>query len=331
MRRDLEASRRDPCTRSEEPRRYGSRVGTLDAAPTRARPRWRLAGEALGFARPMAVGIVNVTDDSFYSGARSRTPEVAVRDGLAMVREGFDLLDVGAVPAAAGPPVPPADEAARLVPAIEGLVEPRRVPVMADTFTPEVARRALDAGAAAINDIGGGADPAMLGLVAEAGCGYVLMHIDGPPREQRRPRSYDDPIAHLKGWFTQRLDAARRRGVAEEQIALDPGFDFDLTVDDDVEILARLDELRDLGRPLFVSLSRKDFLGAVLAGSWEARAPAEGREWATLAAVTFAVASGAELLRLHDRNAVDAMRVAHKIMGGKFASELAGGGSPVDG
>jgi dihydropteroate synthase len=119
--------------------------------------------------------------------------------------------------------------------------------------------------------------------------------------------------------------------VAEEQIALDPGFDFDLTVDDDVEILARLDELRDLGRPLFVSLSRKDFLGAVLAGSWEARAPAEGREWATLAAVTFAVASGAELLRLHDRNAVDAMRVAHKIMGGKFASELAGGGSPVDG
>lgn len=331
MRRDLEASRRDPCTRSEEPRRYGSRVGTLDAAPTRARPRWRLAGEALGFARPMAVGIVNVTDDSFYSGARSRTPEVAVRDGLAMVREGFDLLDVGAVTAAAGPPVPPADEAARLVPAIEGLVEPRRVPVMADTFTPEVARRALDAGAAAINDIGGGADPAMLDLVAEAGCGYVLMHIDGPPREQRRPRSYDDPIAHLKGWFTQRLDAARRRGVAEEQIALDPGFDFDLTVDDDVEILARLDELRDLGRPLFVSLSRKDFLGAVLAGSWEARAPAEGREWATLAAVTFAVASGAELLRLHDRNAVDAMRVAHKITGGKFASELFGGGSPVDG
>ena len=133
--------------------------------------------------------------------------------------------------------MPPADEAARLVPAIEGLVEPRRVPVMADTFTPEVARRALDAGAAAINDIGGGADPAMLDLVAEAGCGYVLMHIDGPPREQRRPRSYDDPIAHLKGWFTQRLDAARRRGVAEEQIALDPGFDFDLTVDDDVEIL----------------------------------------------------------------------------------------------
>ena len=94
---------------------------------------------------------------------------------------------------------------------------------------------------------------------------------------------------------------------------------------------SRWTTLRDLGRPLFVSLSRKDFLGAVLAGSWEARAPAEGREWATLAAVTLAVASGAELLRLHDRSAVDAMRVAHRITGGKLASEPSGGGFPVDG
>jgi dihydropteroate synthase len=284
---------------------------------------------SLGFPRPLAVGIVNVTDDSFYSGARSGTPDVAVRDGLAMIREGFDLLDVGAVPAAAGPPVPPANEAARLVPAIEGLAA-GRVPVMADTFAPEVARRALEAGAAAINDIGGGAHPAMLDLVAEARCGYVLMHIEGPPREQRRPRSHGDTIARLMEWFTERMDAARRHGVDEEQIALDPGLDFDLSVDDDAEILAGLDELRDLGRPLFVSLSRKDFLGAILAGSWESRAPAEDREWATLAAVTLAVASGAHLLRLHDRNAVDAMHVAHRITAGTFASGLAGG-SPVDG
>jgi dihydropteroate synthase len=278
---------------------------------------WRLRdGIVLGFPRPLAVGIVNVTEDSFYSRARSGSPKQAIRDGLAMTREGFDLLDVGAVPAAAGPPVPPEEEAARLIPAIEGLVEVGRVPVMADTFTPQVARKALDAGAAAINDIGGGRDPAMLELVAEAGCGLVVMHIEGPPRQQRETRAYEDPIAHLKGWFAERIAEARGRGVSKDQIALDPGFDFDLSVDDDVEILARLAELHELGRPLFVSLSRKDFLGALIGGSWEDRVPAEDREWATLAAASLAVASGAELLRLHDRSAVDAMRVTHRIVNG---------------
>ena len=148
------------------------------------------------------------------------------------------------------------------------------MPVTADTFQPEVARRALDAGAAAINDISGGADPEMLELVAERGCGYVLMHIEGPPRVDREPAGHPDPVAHLKRWFGERIQAALGRGVAEEQIALDPGLDFDLSVDDDLEILRRLGELRELGRPLFVALSRKDFLGAVLAGSWEDRAAA---------------------------------------------------------
>jgi dihydropteroate synthase len=292
-------------------------MGSGGAAQTRQHTGWRLRdGIELGFPRPLAVGIVNVTDDSFYSGARSRTAKGAIRDGLAMTREGFDLLDVGAVPASAGPPVPPEDEAARLVPAIEGLTEAGRFPVMADTFVPQVAREALDAGAAAINDIGGGRDPAMLELVAEAGCGLVVMHIEGPPRRHRSTPAYDDPVEHLKGWFAERIAETRARGVREDQIALDPGFDFDLSVDDDVEILARLDELHELGRPLFVSLSRKDFLGALIAGSWENRVPAEDREWATLAAVSVAIASGAELLRLHDRTAVDAMRVAHRILDG---------------
>jgi dihydropteroate synthase len=281
-----------------------------------AHPTWRLGREALGFPRPLAVGIVNVTDDSFYSGARSGTPKRAIRDGLAMIREGFDLLDVGAVPAATGPPVPAEEEAARLAPTVEGLTERAGVPVMADTFAPRVARAALAAGASAINDTGGGRDPAMLELVAETGCGLVVMHIEGPPRRERETPSYDDAVEHMKEWFAERIADAGARGVAEDQIALDPGFDFDLSVDDDVEVLGRLDELRELGRPLFVSLSRKDFLGAVLAGSWERRPPAEEREWATLAAVTLAVASGAELLRLHDRSAVDAMRVAHRVLNG---------------
>ncbi len=270
----------------------------------------------LGFPRPLAVGIVNVTQDSFFEGARSGTPHEAIRDGLRLTRAGFDLLDVGAVPAAAGPPVPAVEEAGRLIPAIEGLAGTGRVHVLADTFVPELAERAIEAGAVAINDTGGGRDPAMLELIAEAGCGYVLMHIEGPPREAREPREYGDPVEHLKAWFAQRIEVALARGVKADQIVLDPGFDFDLSVENDLEILSRLGELRTLGRPLFISLSRKDFLGAVLAGSWERRVPAADREWATAAAVALAVASGAELLRLHDRSALDAMRVAHRIAHG---------------
>jgi dihydropteroate synthase len=186
--------------------------------------------------------------------------------------------------------------------------------VLADTFSAEVASRVLDAGAAGINDIGGGQD-AMLELLAARGCGYVLMHIEGPPRVDREPPHYDDVVGHVTEWFAARIERAVELGVAPEQIALDPGFDFDLSVDDDVELLRRLGELRELGRPLFVALSRKDFLGAVAAGSWEERLEAEERGPATLAATALAVAQGAEVLRLHDVEALDAMRTAAAITG----------------
>jgi dihydropteroate synthase len=278
--------------------------------------RWRLSDRVLEFPPPLAAGIVNVTDDSFFEGARSGTPERAIEDGLALVAEGFDLLDVGAVPARAGAPVPPEEEAERLVPAIAGLARATDVPISADTFRAEVAAQALDAGAVAINDISGGMDPELLEVVGHRGCGYVLMHIEGPPRVDREPSGHDDPVAYLIGWFAERLENALARGIAEEQIALDPGFDFDLSVRDDVRILARLGELRRLGRPLFVALSRKDFLGALLAGSWSDRAPAVDREWATAAATSLAIAAGAEVVRLHDRSALDALRVAGAIADG---------------
>jgi dihydropteroate synthase len=273
---------------------------------------WRLTDRTLDFPPPLAAGIVNVTDDSFFSGARSVTAEQAVADGLRLAEAGFDLLAVGAVAARSGPPVPPADEAARLAPAIERLAAESGVPVLADTFSAEVAARVLDAGAAAINDIGGGADE-MLELVGDRGCGYVLMHIEGPPRVDRAAPAYGDPVAHLVSWFEARIERALELGVAAEQIALDPGLDFDLSTDDDLEILRRLGELRALGRPLFLALSRKDFLGAVVAGSWEQRVDPEQREAATLAATALAVADGAEVLRLHDVTALDALRTAAAI------------------
>jgi dihydropteroate synthase len=290
---------------SQNQGRYGSRVGDDRV--------WRLRGEELRFPPSRAAGIVNVTDDSFFAGSRSGTPERAVAAGLRLVADGFDLLDVGAVAARSGPPVPAADETARLVPAVERLAAESGVPVIADTFSAAAAAAALDAGALAVNDTSGAADPALLELVADSGCGYVLMHIEGPPRTEREPRPRADPVAEVRAWLAARIESALAAGVAPQQIAIDPGLDFDLTVDDDLEILRRLDELRSLGRPLYLALSRKDFLGAVLAGSWEDREPAERREWATAAAAALAVAAGAELLRLHDRTVLDAVRVAEAI------------------
>jgi dihydropteroate synthase len=272
---------------------------------------WRLADRTLDLAQPLAAGIVNVTVDSMFEGARSGTPEQAIADGLALVEAGFDMLDVGAVAARSGPPVPPEDEAAALLPAIEGLVA-AGVPISADTFSVEVARRALAAGAGTVNDISGGSEE-MFELVAASGCGYVLMHIEGPPRQDRPWRQYGDVVDHLKAWFEGRVELARGLGVSEEQIAIDPGLDFDLSPDQDLEILRRLGELRSLGLPLYVSLSRKDFIGAVLAGSWEGRLPPGEREWGTVAAVALAVREGADVLRIHDRSSLQAMRVGGRI------------------
>lgn len=292
-------------------------------------PSWRLSDRVLDLAQPLGAAIVNVTVDSMFEGARSGTPEQAVADGLALVEAGFDMLDVGAVAARRGPPVAAEAEAEALVPAIEGLVaasrgslasseakkEPRDgegAPISADTFSVEVARRALDAGAQAVNDISGGSEE-MFELVAETGCGYVLMHIEGPPRVDRPWRQYGDVVDHLLAWFEGRVELARELGVAVEQIAIDPGLDFDLSPDQDLEILRRLGELRALGLPLYVSLSRKDFIGAVLAGSWEGRLPPGEREWGTVAAVALAVREGADVLRIHDRSSLQAMRVAGQL------------------
>jgi dihydropteroate synthase len=274
---------------------------------------WRLRDRTLELPPPLAAGIVNVTEDSFYEGARSVTPERAIDDGLRLVEAGFDLLDVGAVPARSGPTVPAEDEAARIVPAVEELVVKAEVPVLVDTFSAEVARQALAAGAAGINDISGAADPELLAIVADAGAGYVLMHIEGPPRVEREAPSYEDPVAHLLAWFSERMEAAVAAGMDEGLIALDPGLDFDLSLEDDLEVLRRLGELRQLGRPLFVALSRKDFLGAAVAGSWEGRLAAGERGPATLAATALAIAEGAAVLRLHDTEALDALRVAAAI------------------
>src|SRR3954469_22450248 len=220
------ASRKsDPPRPSRVPSRsvYTQRSGIAGGYGSRMSAEiWRLRGSELRFPPPRATGIVNVTEDSFFSGARSGTPDRAVADGLALVAAGFDLLDVGAVAARSGPPVSSADERARLIPAVRDLASQGRVPVIADTFSVETATEALAAGAAAINDISGCADDRMAALVAGSGCGYVLMPIEGPPRVDRDPPAYADVVTHIRGWFEERIDAMVAAGVEVEQIAIDP-------------------------------------------------------------------------------------------------------------
>ena len=278
-------------------------------------PAWRLADRTLDLEHPIAAGIVNVTDDSMFEGARSGTPERAIADGRRLAREGFDMLDVGAVAARSGPPAPEAEESAALGITIKGLAAELDLPISADTFSASAAEAAISAGADAINDISGARDPGLFDLCASSGAGLVLMHIEGPPREDRDPPRYDDVIDRLRAWFGERLAMAVERGVSEEQIVLDPGIDFDLGVHDGLEVLRRLDELAELGRPLYVSLSRKDLLGAVLAGSWDERLPAGEREHATAAATALAVDRGASILRLHDADVLQSMRIAGAIRG----------------
>jgi dihydropteroate synthase len=283
--------------------------------------RWKLIDRTLELDRPLGTGIVNVTSDSMFSGARSETPERAIADGLALTEAGFDMLDVGAVPARTGLAVEADEEASRLIPAIEGLAATSTLPISADTFSAAVAEQALDAGAVAINDISGALDPELFELAADRGAGLVLMHIEGPPRRDREVPRFDDPVEHLKEWFSERIDTALAAGVSDQQIVLDPGIDFDIGVADGLEVLRRLGELRELGRPVYVSLSRKDLLGAVLGGSWERRVRPEDREWATCAATALAVEQGAEIHRLHDASSLQAMRVAAAIRGGASAAE----------
>ena len=243
---------------------------------------WRLVDRTLRFPPPLAAGIVNVTDDSFFAGARSGTPDQAVADGLALVEAGFDLLDVGAVAARSGPPVDPADEAARLIPAVKRLA--------AECRRARSRRHVLGAGRAARRSRPGRrrstTSPAAATRPARTRRrGGLRLRADahrGPAAGRPPPGRLEDPVAHLKEWFAERLERAAEAGVDAEQIVLDPGLDFDLSVADDLEILRRLDELHALGRPLFMAISRKDFLGAVLAGSWEERLAPEDREGATL-------------------------------------------------
>jgi dihydropteroate synthase len=253
--------------------------------------------------RPLIMGIVNAGADSFSDAVRLDTLEGQVRRGLELVAEGADLVDVGAESGVTYTPVAPAgDEAARVVPVVERLAA-EGVSVSVDTWKPDVARAALEAGAVMLNDVSGLRNAALAELAAQHGAALVLMHTRAEPKREAFP-DYDDVAADVEAFLRERIDVALRHGVAPEQLVLDPGPDFAKTPAQTVAVLRELDRLHALGRPLLLAVSRKYFLGAITG-----RPPAQ-RLAGTLAAAMWAADAGAAILRVHDVAAVrDALAV----------------------
>jgi dihydropteroate synthase len=260
---------------------------------------------------PRLMGVVNVTPDSFSDGGLYLDPEAAIAHGRELAEAGAEILDVGGESTRPGAEeVGVEEELRRVVPVVEGLrgLEAR---ISVDTSKASVAAAALDAGAEIVNDVTAlRGDPEMAALCAERGAGVVLMHMLGTPRTMQDDPRYDDVVAEVKAFLAGRLEAALAAGIPEEGIWLDPGIGFGKTLAHNAELLRRLGELGELGRPLVVGTSRKSFIGR-LDGS-----PASERLGGTIASSLLAAANGAEVLRVHDVAAVrQALAVAAAILG----------------
>jgi dihydropteroate synthase len=259
------------------------------------------------------MGILNVTPDSFSDGSLYSDPQRAIERALEMVEEGADIIDIGGESTRPGAaPVPSDDELKRVIPVISGLAGKTSCPVSIDTWKSPVARAAIDAGAIIINDISGFSfDPHMSTVAAQTGAGVVLMHTRGNPQTMQQDVEYSDLIGEIMHSLKASIDRAVQAGVGPEQIAVDPGIGFGKLATHNLEILRRLREFTSLGRPLLIGTSRKSFIGKVLDRETGQRVHG------TAATVALAVQGGADILRVHDVQAMrDAAFMAHAIATG---------------
>jgi len=258
-------------------------------------PVLRAAGRVLPLERPLLMGIVNATPDSFSDEGELPTIEARLARGRELLAAGADILDVGGESASGHRPAVAADEEiARVVPVVEGLVAGGAL-VSVDTHKPAVAAAAVAAGAVIVNDVSGLRDPALAEVCAASGAALVLTHTRVAPKGTLlEPDRYDDVVADVTGFLRERMEAALVAGVGEEQILLDPGPDFAKTPAQTVAVLRRLDAVLALGRPVLLAVSRKDFIGTLTG-----RAPRE-RGAGTLAAIAHGLDAGAHVVRVHD-------------------------------
>jgi dihydropteroate synthase len=259
---------------------------------------------------PKLMGVVNVTPDSFSDGGQYMDPTVAIEHGRKLVRDGAAILDVGGESTRPGAEeVGQAEELRRTEPVVNGLRGEATVSI--DTSKSSVAAAAIEAGASIVNDVTAlRRDPDLAALCAERGVGVVLMHMPGNPRTMQDDPSYDDVVDDVKAFLAARVEAAVAAGIEEERVWLDPGIGFGKTLEHNLELLRRLGELRDLGRPLVIGTSRKSFIGKIDGSAVDARLGG------TIASSVLAAADGADVLRVHDvAEVVEAMTVAGAILG----------------
>lgn len=259
--------------------------------------RLRAGGHTLQLsARPLLMGILNASPDSFSERAQTRTLEHQIEHARRLLTAGADILDVGGESARTDrPPVEPAREIELVVPLVERLACELGAIVSVDTYKQAVAREAIAAGAVIVNDVSGLRDPGLATLCAQTGAALVLMHTRAAPKRRLHdPGLYQDVTVEVIRFLRERMDLAVEQGVEPEQLILDPGPDFTKTPAQTVELLRNLESLHALGRPLLMAISRKDFVGAITG-----RPPGE-RLGGTLAAMAHGVERGAHLFRVHD-------------------------------
>jgi dihydropteroate synthase len=274
---------------------------------------WRCGVFRLALDRPLVMGILNVTPDSFSDGGRFGSADDAVSEGGRMVEAGADILDVGGESTRPGAPeVDAAEETSRVLEVVQGLVERLDVPVSIDTRKSEVARVCVEAGASIMNDVSGFRDPAMVEVVAGSDVGCVAMHMRGEPGTMQDEPVYGDVVRDVGDYLTARAEVLEGAGVARERIVVDPGIGFGKTVEHNLELLGRLPELVGGAYPVLVGASRKSFIGAVLG-----RESGE-RLVGSLAAATHAAMMGAAVLRVHDvRETVEALTMLRAVRSGR--------------
>jgi len=258
---------------------------------------WHCCGRVLNpVPRPLVMGIVNVTPDSFSDGGTFFDPAVAVAHGLRLVAEGADILDVGGESTRPGAtPVDVSEELRRVLPVVSELAKRTSVPVSIDTMKAEVAVRCVDAGACIVNDVAGFRDPVMIAVAARTGVGIVVMHMRGDPITMQTDPQYADVVAEVDAFFAERIETLVQACIDPRTICLDPGIGFGKTLEHTRQQLKHLSVHTRHGRPVCLGISRKGFLGQIMGRSRTERGAG------TLAVNCFALATGAaHVLRVHD-------------------------------
>lgn len=273
---------------------YSKRTLTLEAG-----------GRRLRIDRPLVMGVINVTPDSFSDGGEFLDAGAAIAHAKKLVKEGADILDIGGESSRPGSDtLPVKEELERIVPVLEGIVDDVKVPISVDTCKPQVARKVLDMGAQIINDITGLTSAELAGVVAEHEAGVVIMHMQGTPKTMQKSPRYDDVVADILRFLRERVKRAEKKGIRRESIIIDPGIGFGKTAEHNLEIVSRLKEFRSLGLPVLIGASRKSFIGKVLDKD------VGGRLSGGLAMLSMSIQNGASIVRTHDvRESVDAARM----------------------